>query len=194
MRVLASLLVMVGLLLIVWPSVEQARHTQHQTELVDQFQTMNDHLKTRRTVEATEETEGLSRHDVLGLLHINQLDLTLPLIDDVSEAALDVGAGLIRGDQQFGEIGNIGVAAHRSRTKGRLFSELDQLTEGDVVEIQTTDGTIEYEVFRQRIVKPSQTSVLDTIDDESIITLITCTLDGDKRIIVQAKQTTARSQ
>ncbi|WP_017187651.1 class D sortase [Alkalibacillus haloalkaliphilus] len=137
-----------------------------------------------------DDTSGDNTHNneqVQGLIHIDKIDLTLPMLEGATEENLDVGAGLMSQGFTFGEVGNIGIAAHRSRTSGRLFNRLDEVEIGDRVTVETHDSEYEYEVVDTFIVEPEDISVLDVQEDESIVTLITCTIDSTQRVIVQAK-------
>ncbi|MDQ0158070.1 class D sortase [Alkalibacillus salilacus] len=188
-RLVAVGLIVIGLMVMAWPDLQQAEHMQEEQGLVESFQAMNDHLKVEAQTASTPMNQTFRDEDVYGLIHIEELGLTLPLLDDISTQSLDIGAGLIRQGNRFGEPGNIGIAAHRSRTEGRLFSRLDQVERGDEITIETRDKMVEYEVFQITVVTPEDIDILQDKGDQSIITLITCTTDGEKRLIVQAKNT-----
>ncbi|NIK11912.1 class D sortase [Alkalibacillus almallahensis] len=188
-RLIAVGFIVIGLVVIAWPDLQQAQHMQKEQDLVEGFQAINDHLKVEAQTTSKPNSQTFQDENVYGLIHIEKLGLTLPLLDDISAQSLDIGAGLIRQGNRFGEPGNIGVAAHRSRTEGRLFSTLDQVERGDDITIETRDKMIEYEVFQTTVVSPEEIDILHNKGDQSIVTLITCTIDGENRLIVQAKNT-----
>src|SRR5690606_12418868 len=111
---------------------------------------------------------------VIGLLQIEKINLTIPILKGATEENLKIGAGMMANTSPLGSIGNTGIAAHRSFTYGRMFNRLDEITVGDIVEVETFEGVLKYEVFDKMLVLPDDTSVLNPVENESIITLITC--------------------
>lgn len=87
------------------------------------------------------------------------------------------------------EDGNFCVAGHNFIAKN-MFHNLKDLELGDTFYI--TDnivGKVEYEIFKIETVKPEDTSCLDAeTDKEKEVTLITCTRDSKKRIIIKARE------
>ena len=60
----------------------------------------------------------------------------------------------------------------------RLFTDLDQLTEGDIFILRVLDETLTYEVDQIHIVEPDDTSLLGIEEGQDLCTLITCTPYG----------------
>jgi len=85
-----------------------------------------------------------------------------------------------------GQKGNAAIAGHRT-TYGAPFHNIDKLQKGDEVTVETLQGTFTYEVIEQRIVKPTDVSVLDDVGDNRI-TLTAChpKFSARERIIVFA--------
>ena len=74
-----------------------------------------------------------------------------------------------------------------------MFRNLKKLNIGDKLMLtDNTIGKIEYEIFDIYTVIPEDTSCLfPVIDGKREITLITCTNDSSKRIIVKAREVEA---
>lgn len=170
----------------------------HEAELGDSYSNLN-RLFTENAVEENEvveeepELEPLPNSNSLraiGLIKIDKINLTLPIVDGTSENDLNNAAGRLEGTAKLGEIGNAAIAAHRGYSRGRLFNRLDEMEIGDKIKIQTKDSRLEYEVYQVLIVEPTDLSVLDNKEDQSIITLITCDplYDATHRLIVHAKK------
>ena len=60
----------------------------------------------------------------------------------------------------------------------RLFSDLDQLTLGDVFYLHVLGETLAYQVAEINTVLPDETDLLLTVPDDDLCTLITCTPFG----------------
>jgi sortase A len=126
--------------------------------------------------------------EVLGIIEIAKIKARMPVIKGTSEKVLDMGAGYLEGTAYPGQVGNSAIAAHRSRTYGRMFNRLGEVEKGDKITIKTDKGTYQYEVFDTFLVKPNDLSVLQKQGDSKILTLITChpTNNPTHRLIVQA--------
>ncbi|MDQ0352577.1 sortase A [Alkalibacillus filiformis] len=198
-KVIAVLFVLAGIAVIAYPSFQNQYYSAQEQGLVEEFQQLNTLFElhsSHKELPAREEGDDNSANnpsdelttDAIGLIHIEKIDLTLPMLLGATDENLDVGAGVLGKDATFGESGNTGIAAHRSRTSGRLFNRLDEVEKGDRIVIETHGGEYEYEVYNLLIVEPEDVSVLEEQGDDSIVTLITCTIDPTHRIIVQAKE------
>ena len=88
------------------------------------------------------------------------------------------------------EIGNCSIAGHNYRNK-RFFSKVPTLEIGDRIRITDAEGKkINYTVFDKYEVKPSNTECIEDVpgkENKRIVTIITCTNDSKKRVIVQAE-------
>jgi sortase A len=104
-------------------------------------------------------------------------DEPVVVVEGVTVDALKDGPGRYPGTAYPGEDGNFAVAGHRT-TYGAPFWDLDQLREGDEVHVTDRAGTTWiYEVAEQRVVAPSDISVLepDPIGAGApLLTLTTC--------------------
>lgn len=126
---------------------------------------------------------------VLGVIEIDKINLRLPILYGASARNLDLASGLLTGTSLPGTAGNSAIAAHRSRTYGRMFNRLDEIGAGDIITVKDKKGTYKYQVYDTLVVKPQDVSVLNSSQDEKELTLITCTpIDtATHRLIVKAK-------
>lgn len=141
----------------------------------------------------TEETPPIDPQALLGdavaLLEIDKIDLKLPVLSGATKENMDVAAAHMTETSPLGQSGNAAIAAHRARVDGRMFNRLDEMDVGDHIRLLTAEGDELYTVFDVMLVDPTDVSVLYPIEDEQIITLITCepSINPTHRIIVQAK-------
>ncbi|MGG5753946.1 class E sortase [Zafaria sp. Z1313] len=108
-------------------------------------------------------------------------DYARPVTDGVGTEVLDhLGIGRYPQTQMPGELGNFGVAAHR-QTHGQVFWDIDKLTDGDRLYVQTAEGFYQYAYRSTEIVHPSQGEVLLPVPHQpgvepttSLLTLTSC--------------------
>lgn len=126
---------------------------------------------------------------VIGVVSINKINLTLPILEGATQANMQYAATHIAETTAFGAIGNAAIAAHRAHTTGRLFNRLDEVGIGDKILVRTKEADFVYTVFQTRMVFPVQVSVLNRNNVDRILTLITCdtTPEATHRLVVQAK-------
>ncbi|MHC0035417.1 class D sortase [Pseudoneobacillus sp. C159] len=126
---------------------------------------------------------------MVGVISISKIKVTLPILEGTSKKVLDVAAGHLEGSVLPGKSGNSAIAAHRSRTYGRMFNRLGEMKLGDEITVETKNGSFRYVVFKKLIVTPDDLSVLRNYGDEKVITLITChpVKNPTHRLIIQAK-------
>ena len=70
------------------------------------------------------------------------------------------------------------ISGHRGLSSARLFTDLDQMEEGDTFVLHVLDETLTYEVDQIRIVEPTEFSDLAIEKGEDYCTLMTCTPYG----------------
>lgn len=118
-----------------------------------------------------------------GLVYIPKLRSDVweePLVKGIYQRALASGIGYYPSTELPGEIGNFAIAGHRA-TNGEPFARFERLETGDKVYIRTDQGWFEYELVKDKIVKPDEVWVLaDNPEDQGfelgdrLITLTTC--------------------
>ncbi len=126
----------------------------------------------------------------IALIQIDKIDLKLPILEGATANNMKVGAGHMKETAPLGEPGNAAVAAHRARTKGRMFNRLGEVEIGDRIDIRTRDQRFAYQVTDIKVVEPTDLSVLKNDGDKSVLTLITCDplVNPTHRLIVHAEK------
>ncbi|OFW67678.1 MAG: hypothetical protein A2V52_08165 [Actinobacteria bacterium RBG_19FT_COMBO_54_7] len=99
------------------------------------------------------------------------------------------GPGHIPGTAYPGQAGNMVISGHRT-TYGAPFRHIEQLLAGDEILLMTADNRYSYEVYDQRIVEPSDLTVLEQ-GGESKLTLTACHpwYSAAQRIVVISRLT-----
>ncbi|WP_027400334.1 class D sortase [Anaerovorax odorimutans] len=125
--------------------------------------------------------------DVIGKITIPAISSDLLLLEGSDSKHLKYGAGHIIGTALPGEKGNCCIAGHRNYTFGTYFNRIDELKNGDIIEISYNNTVYKYEVFDNFVVLPTEISVLAGTKESSIVTLITCHPKGSNshRLIIK---------
>lgn len=112
----------------------------------------------------------------IGSVEIPSINVEIPIYEGTSEKELQVGAGHLTGTSlPTGQPSTRSViTAHRGLTTKRMFRDLDKLEDGDIFFIDTYGEKKAYEIYNKDIVLPSDTSSVDLIEGEDIVTLLTC--------------------
>ena len=105
----------------------------------------------------------------LAVLRIPKIRLEVPVLPGTDDRTLDRAVGHIDYTPQPGSDGNSGIAGHRDS----FFRGLKDVVLGDVIELDTLQGTEVYRIERTWIVNPEDVSVLDPTPARAL-TLVTC--------------------
>ncbi len=117
---------------------------------------------------------------IMGYIDIPKIQITLPIYHGVDEAILQVAIGHLAGTSLpvGGKNTHCVVSGHRGLPSAKLFTDLDQMKEGDTFTMTVLDRTVTYEVDQIRIVEPTDLSNLQIEKDKDLCTLVTCTPYG----------------
>ena len=117
---------------------------------------------------------------IMAYVEIPKLNTTMPIYHGTDDAILQVAIGHIPGTSL--PVGGKGthavISGHRGLPSAKLFTDIDQLVEGDTFLIQVMDETLTYEVDQIRTVTPDDVSALAIDPKQDYVTLVTCTPYG----------------
>lgn len=122
----------------------------------------------------------------LGGIAIPAVGLNLPIFKGVSNYSLIVGAGTMKEDQQMGH-GNYALASHHMLEPELLFGPLLNVSLGQSIYLTDLDYVYQYDISYKEYVAPNRTDLIEDVDDETLLTLVTCDATGANRLVVQAK-------
>ena len=127
--------------------------------------------------------------EMMGYVEVPKINIKIPIFHTTSEEVLSKGAGHLEGSSLpvGGENTHSVISAHRGLPSASLFTDLDQLEDGDHFLIRVLDQTLCYEVDQIHIVEPENTSDLAVEPGQDLVTLLTCTPYGvnTKRLLVR---------
>ena len=117
---------------------------------------------------------------IMGYVDIPKINVSLPIYHGTDEAVLQIAVGHIEGTSLpvGGEGTHCVISGHRGLPSAKLFTDLDQLQEGDIVQITVLDETLTYEIDQIRIVLPNELQELAIDPKKDYLTMVTCTPYG----------------
>jgi len=129
--------------------------------------------------------------DSLSMIEIPRIGVSAVVVEGVTPHELRIAAGHVPGTALPGEIGNVGIAAHRDT----FFRKLSDIRQGDAIMLTTAFGSYQYTVESTAIVDPSDVEELRDAAQPTL-TLITCypfyfVGAAPQRFIVRARQIAA---
>lgn len=185
-------------------------------ELLDEAMAYNASLSYREEYEGKYVNDVASDVDYNSLLKtssdglmasitIPAIDVKLPIYHTIKESVLQKGVGHMEGTSLpiGGENTHAVLSGHRGLPSSRLFTDLDQIVEGDIFYIDVLGETLAYKVNQIKIVLPHEVDDIKVEDGKDYVTLVTCTpysvnthrllvrgerIDYEKAIVEEAPQ------
>ena len=201
-----------------WNSLHQSRAIRAYTEKVAELESgeyepfwkeateYNQNLSSgaylkKMTEEEQTEYERLlnvTGNGMMGYVEIPSINCLLPVYHGTDEAVLQIAVGHIAGTALpvGGEGTHCVLSSHRGLPSARLFTDLDQLEEGDTFRLHILDGVLTYQVDRILTVEPDETEALAPEEGKDYCTLVTCTPYGvnTHRLLVRGVRVQAREE
>lgn len=123
---------------------------------------------------------NIAGNGVMGYIEIPKIKCNLPIYHGTDESVLQIAIGHVQGSSL--PVGGAGthcvLSGHRGLPRAKLFTDIDQLTEGDVFLLRVLDETLTYEVDQIRTVLPDELDDLAIEEGKDYCTLVTCTPYG----------------
>jgi LPXTG-site transpeptidase (sortase) family protein len=174
---LAFFLTGVGLLLVLYVSCQYWQMYAGQKKLAVEWQQQN----ARPANILDNDSDALTR------LTIARIKLDAVIVEGASNKSLKLGPGHMADSALPGNSGNSVIVAHRDT----FFRHLDELRQGDDIELRRQGEVYRFEVTGRRIVEPTDLSALRQ-SSSAQLTLITCypthyVGPAPKRLVVVAR-------
>lgn len=220
--ILLVLIFFVGLAVMLYPTISDYINQRNQTRVVNSYAQQVDGLsdadytayfdaadvfnqKIAADPDALYHTDRFSTYSttldvtgtgIMGYITIPRIGVELPIYHGTSDAVLQVAAGHLEGTSLpvGGESTHAVISAHRGLPSAKLFTNLDQLEVGDTFTITVLDRVLTYEVDRISIVLPTETDLLQPVEGQDYVTLMTCTPYGinTHRLLVRGHRVNTR--
>ena len=120
---------------------------------------------------------NVNNNGIMGYIRIPAIDVELPIYHGVENSTLEQGVGHLPGSSLpvGGESTHAVLAAHSGLASQRMFTDLEQLREGDRFYLSVLGETLAYEIDQMLVVEPDDAAALELQPGMDLVTLITCT-------------------
>lgn len=205
--VLLVLILLVGLSLLLYPSVSDYWNSFHQSKAITQYaervanldedqyaeiwdaaadynasllDRANSYLLSDAQEETYQQLLNVSGDGVMGYIEIPSIQCSLPVYHGTAESVLQTAVGHLEWTSLpvGGESTHCVLSGHRGLPSAKLFTNLDKLVVGDVFMLRVLDEVLTYEVDQILIVEPQETAELQIVEGQDYCTLVTCTPYG----------------
>ena len=124
--------------------------------------------------------EQLTVGGVMAYVDIPKIGVYLPVQHGTDAGTLERAVGHVAGTSLpvGGSSTHAVLSAHSGMASSKLFSDIDQLTVGDMFYIHVLGEVLAYKVDAIHTVLPTDTSLLQIEDGNDYVTLVTCTPFG----------------
>lgn len=122
----------------------------------------------------------------IATINIPSINCYYPILNLTTDELLKISPCYFWGAEPNKE-GNFCIVGHNYRSD-KFFSKVPKLENGEIIEIKDLTGkTVKYKVYDKYIVEPEDVSCTSQLTNgKTEITVITCTNDSKKRVVVKA--------
>lgn len=154
----------------------------------------SDHWKlSKKDKKKYESLLDVSGTGIMGYIEVPKIDGSLPIYHGTDEGALQIAIGHLEGSSLpvGGKSTHCVLSGHRGLPSARLFTDLDQMEEGDIFVLNVLGRKLAYEVDQIKVVLPDEMSDLEIVQGKDLCTLVTCTPYGinTHRLLVRGHRT-----
>ena len=205
--VLLTALLAVGVGVLLYPTVSDRLNQYRQTRVITEYTGSIDNIdeaaaeealtaaeeynerlaaNQKRFIPTEEDREEYSRlldltgTGIMGHVQIPGIRVDLPIYHDLDDEALE--EAIVHYEGTSLPVGGAGthavISGHRGLASARLFTDIDQLKQGDHFLIKVLNRTLTYEVDQIRTVLPDEKDDLAIDPEKDYCTLMTCTPYG----------------
>lgn len=156
--------------------LEAAR--QYNSELLGNIELLDPFSPLKKEVDARYQSLlSTNEAGMMGYIRIPKIDVELPIYHGTEETVLQSGVGHFEGTSLpvGGESTHAVLTGHRGLPSKLLFTDMDELVEGDIFYIKILGETLAYQVDQILTVLPEDTKALTIAPGKDYATLVTCT-------------------
>jgi len=175
---------------------------KYNAELARSHIVLSDPFDSKENTFIKEEYETLLKANagsgMMGYIDIPCIDVKLPVFHGTSEAVLKKGIGHLQGTSLpvGGSDTHAVLTGHTGLSSAKLFTDLEQMTEGDRFYLTISGKKLVYGVIKICVVTPEETEALGIVKGRDLCTLVTCTPYGinSHRLLVTGERITEKGE
>lgn len=192
LRVIAIILMILGISFISYPRVKAYYYIDKQEDILNQWQEDLISLEVYNSVGNSDlevNNQIYPSKNIEGTLKIDSINFYQPILKGATKNNLNLSVSKIDNTASMGTIGNYAIAGHNSKVYGRNFNRLHEVNIGDEIQLSNESNDYKYRVYDRFIVNPNETWVIESDENRSTITLITCdySTDPSSRLIIKGE-------
>ena len=134
----------------------------------------------------------IAGNGIMGYVEIPKIQVHLPIYHGTDAEVLDRGVGHLLGSSLpvGGENTHTILSGHSGMASQKMFTDLEQLSPGDIFYLNVLNETLAYQVTEINTVLPYETDLLGIVPGEDLCTLVTCTPYGvnSHRLLVRGSR------
>lgn len=180
MKKIYKIIALLGLILILGP-ISLNLHTKYKEKVA-----INNLKEKIEVKDDSDEKKEVKIGDEIALIEIKSVDISSVIVSGTGKDQIRYYVGHFENTPMPGENGNFAIAGHSSTIYNNVFNNMKNIKEKDEIVITTVDGKFTYEVSEIFETAPDNMSVLDQDNEKKEMTIVTCTKDGEERLIIKA--------
>lgn len=187
--ILAIFLIFISILIYFFIKYKSYRNEKISKDLVSNFNIMTLYSDSTDNYSATQiVTETKEEPFVIGLIQIDEINLTYPILSTTDEELLKISPCRFSGPMP-NVVGNLCIAGH-NYVDNKQFGKIHYLKLGDIIKIFDLDGNcVEYIIYDKSEINASDLSCTNqNTNGLREITLITCNNVKGNRVCIKAKE------
>ncbi len=154
--------------------------------------------RNSKKISSLDYSKLLAVNESIGYIEIPKINVYLPIFHGMDDDVLQRGVGHMEGTSLpvGGKSTHSVLAGHTGLPSANLFTDLDQLRNGDYFYIHSLDKVLSYKVDQIKTVLPYETDDIQIKENEDHVTLITCTPYGinSHRLLVRGTRMQSKTQ
>lgn len=185
---ISCIIASIFLFLLFWKLYQNQQQEKIAKELLNNYQ-LTTLYSANDPYEMDKTNSNISIQDpfVIGMIKIDKINLSYPILSNTTDELLKISLCRFAGPMP-NEIGNLCIAGH-NYIDNRFFSNLDDLSIGDLIEVYGITGEKqEYHITQKYEVDDKDLSCTNQkIGETKMVTLLTCNnSNNSKRLVIQA--------
>lgn len=204
---LITVMFLVGIGLLLYPTVSNWWNEMHSSKTIDDYQSLVYSLDAEQSeilyqgaaafnkyivshpdrwhlleedLAIYEKTLDVTGTGIMGYLDVPKIGIEMPIYHGTEEEVLQLGVGHMEGSTL--PIGGPGthcvLSGHTGLASAKLFTKLDQMEVGDTFTVSVLNEILTYQVVDIFVKLPEEMEALDIVDGKDYCTLLTCTPYG----------------